>query len=157
VAAKINLTGYVTFASLSGSGTSIINGDNIKTGTISAINVNGCTITGSTLNAVMDAYGYINGDLRMYYGDVVDYFLAGGVKLELGDTADGNARARMVVYTNSLVGEAVALKLRANGGASLESETANVYLGAATIIGIQAPIISLWGDVYINNQLVYKA
>lgn len=150
----VQITGMVTFASLSGSGTSTINGDNIKTGTISAININGCTITGSTLNAVMDTHGYMNGDVRMYYSAVVDYFLAGGIKLELGDAAAGNARARMLVYTNSLIGVPVALKMRAYGGASVESQTANVYIGAATLAEIQAPDIYLWGNVYVNGDKI---
>lgn len=39
-ASKINLTGYVTVSSLAGSGTTTIDGSNIKTGTISASRIN---------------------------------------------------------------------------------------------------------------------
>lgn len=45
-AEKLELTGLVTISALKGSGTTEINGDNIKAGTISAINLNGCSMTG---------------------------------------------------------------------------------------------------------------
>lgn len=48
---NIVMNGLVSFTDLSGNGTTTINGANIKTGTISAINIDGCTITGTTINA----------------------------------------------------------------------------------------------------------
>lgn len=45
--ADISMTGVVTFNDLSGSETTTINGDNIKTGKINAIDIIGSTITGS--------------------------------------------------------------------------------------------------------------
>jgi hypothetical protein len=151
VAAKINLTGYVTFASLADSSSvTTING-----GALTTCDIKASTITGSTLNAVLDTYGYINGDLRLYYSEVWDGFLAGGVKLDLGGAGSSTeARARMIIYTRSLIGEAVALKLQAYGGVSVESQTANAYIGAATVAEIQAPSIYLWGNVYVNGNLI---
>lgn len=53
---KVNITGFVTFSDLSGTGTTTINGSNIKTGTINAnlaniININASNIVTGTLNA----------------------------------------------------------------------------------------------------------
>ena len=57
---KINITGFVTFSDLSGTGTTTINGSNIKTGTIDAslariTNINASNIVTGTLNG-----NYIN-------------------------------------------------------------------------------------------------
>ena len=48
-ASKIDLNGYVTVSSLGSGGSTTIDGSRITTGTINAININGSTITGSTL------------------------------------------------------------------------------------------------------------
>lgn len=147
----IQITGMVTFASLADSNSvTTING-----GALTTCDIKASTITGSTLNAVLDTYGYINGDLRLYYSEVWAGFLAGGVKLDLGGAGSSTeARARMIIYTQSLIGEAVALKLQAYGGVSVESQTANAYIGAATVAEIQAPSIYLWGNVYVNGNLI---
>ena len=55
-ASKINLNGYVTVSDLAGTGTTTINGSNIKTGTIDAslvsvVNLNASNITSGTLSA----------------------------------------------------------------------------------------------------------
>lgn len=55
-ASKINLNGYVTVSDLAGTGTTTINGSNIKTGTIDAslvsvVNLNANNITSGTLSA----------------------------------------------------------------------------------------------------------
>ena len=52
---KINITGFVTFSDLAGTGTTTINGSNITTGTINAslaniVNINASNITTGTLN-----------------------------------------------------------------------------------------------------------
>ena len=52
---KINITGFVTFSDLAGTGTTTINGSNITTGTINAnlaniININASNITTGTIN-----------------------------------------------------------------------------------------------------------
>lgn len=49
----VQLTGYVTFANLTTSGQTIINGDNITTGTIKAITLDGCVFTST------NSFGYV--------------------------------------------------------------------------------------------------
>lgn len=49
VAEHIDLTGLVTISSLKESGQTIINADNILTGTIKAVTIEGCNITGSAI------------------------------------------------------------------------------------------------------------
>ena len=63
---KLNLQGYITASDLSGSGTTTINGSNIKTGTIDAsqvnvTNINASNITGGTISADKISGGTING------------------------------------------------------------------------------------------------
>ena len=60
-----DFTGYVTFLDLSGSGKTEISGDNIKSGTIKAINISGCQITseGDTWRMEMK-----NGGIGCYTG-----------------------------------------------------------------------------------------
>lgn len=48
---SISFSGMVSFTDLSTSGWTTINGDNITTGTIEAIDIYGCTIEGSTFKA----------------------------------------------------------------------------------------------------------
>ncbi len=54
----IDLTGLVTVSSLKESGETIINADNITTGTINALAINGCTITGSAVAFANDSGGW---------------------------------------------------------------------------------------------------
>ncbi len=139
--ADIQIKGMVTFAALSGSGTSVINGDNIKTGTISAINIygvniDGSTITAATINMLASAFEPKDpkGEIIMYVGEIDDTSgipnRLGGIRPELGDFWDGaGARARVVIYSIDLMGEL--------GGVELRGST-----------------IILNGDVYMNGQLV---
>ena len=48
-AINIDLSGYVTFKSLSEEGSTVINGSNIKTGTITAVDIFGSNIEGSSI------------------------------------------------------------------------------------------------------------
>ena len=50
---SISFSGMVSFTDLSTSGWTTINGDNITTGTIEAIDIYGCTIEGSTFKSVL--------------------------------------------------------------------------------------------------------
>jgi hypothetical protein len=52
--ASITFNGLVTFNDLSESGATTINGGNIRTGTISAIDIEGCRITGGMINVLTD-------------------------------------------------------------------------------------------------------
>ena len=74
----IQFTGMVTFADLEGSGTTVINGDNIQTGTISAIDIYGCIIEGSVFRSVLDYNGDYGGEIEFYY--LSTRYLAGGIR-----------------------------------------------------------------------------
>ena len=65
--ANINIVGFVTFSDLAGNGTTTINGNNIKTGTISCDLLDGGTINGQEFRQVSD-YGELlisNGIIRV--------------------------------------------------------------------------------------------
>lgn len=55
---KLDLQGLVTISSLKESGQTIINADNISTGTIRALKIESCTITGSAVAFVNDSGGW---------------------------------------------------------------------------------------------------
>lgn len=158
----IQFNGMVTFSDLSGSGTTIINGDNIQTGTISAINISGCVIEGSIFRSVLDYNGNYGGEIQFYY--LSNYYLAGGIRLDdQGAGTQYENRYRMFVYTESVAGVAFALKLQAAGGISIEAGE-NVYIEARTrltvdgdIVTISGSSVSINGDVYINGDLYTPA
>ena len=58
VVEHIDLTGLVTISSLKESGQTIINADNISTGTIRALKIDSCTITGSAVAFANDEGGW---------------------------------------------------------------------------------------------------
>lgn len=129
--ATITLSGMVTFTSLHTSGQSVINGDNIKTGTISAININGCEMTGCVYNMIVKTLsGTAEGELKMYLDAISDDIYTptrlGGIKPVLGARVAGGSTARVLIYANDVMG--------AIGG-----------------IDIQASQIRLYGDVYVND------
>lgn len=103
---EIKITGMVTFASLSGSGTSIINGDNITMGKISGIEYemvidpsNGYAIKGG-LTAVVD--------LGLGYA----YFA--GMRVQFYDTPTvGSSRARLIIEAYPLLGEPGGIEINA--------------------------------------------
>lgn len=135
---RITFSGVVTFTDLSASGATTISGDNIKTGTISAITLQGNqiiggSITGATLRSVSSA----DNGLEIYYGTASPYLLVGGVRFDDGGAGTGTeAKYRMFIYTNSGYMN-WAMKLRSAGGMSLESGE-NIYMEAATDITIRA-------------------
>lgn len=158
----IQFSGMVTFSDLEGSGTTYINGDNIQTGTISAINISGCIIEGSTFRSTLQYNGAIGGEIEFYY--LSDYYLAGGIRLDdQGAGTQYENRYRMFVYTESVAGVAFAMKLQAAGGISIEAGE-NVYIEASTrltmdgnIVTISGSTVYLDGDVYINGDLYTPA
>lgn len=155
----IQFSGMVTFSDLEGSGTTYINGDNIQTGTISAINISGCIIEGSTFRSTLQYNGAIGGEIEFYY--LSDYYLAGGIRLDdQGAGTQYENRYRMFVYTESVAGVNFALKLEAAGGISMEAGE-NVYIEAGTRLTLRAydditidgrASVSISGDLYINGQ-----
>ena len=153
----IQFTGMVTFADLEGSGTTVINGDNIQTGTISAIDIYGCVIEGSVFRSTLDYNGDSGGEIEFYY--LSTRYLAGGIRLDdQGAGTQYENRYRMFVYTESVAGVAFAMKLQAAGGISIEAGE-NVYIEASTrltmdgnIVTISGSKVYLDGDVYINGD-----
>lgn len=146
----IQFTGMVTFADLEGSGTTVINGDNIQTGTISAIDIYGCIIEGSVFRSVLDYNGDYGGEIEFYY--LSTRYLAGGIRLDdQGAGTQYENRYRMFVYTESVAGVAFAMKLQAAGGISIEAGEA-VYVRAGEGVSINANSrIDLNGNLYING------
>lgn len=146
----IQFSGMVTFSDLEGSGTTIINGDNIQTGTISAINISGCIIEGSTFRSTLSYNGGVGGEIEFYY--LSNYYLAGGIRLDdQGAGTQYENRYRMFVYTESVAGVAFAMKLQAAGGISIEAGEA-VYVRAGEGVSINANSrIDLNGNLYING------
>ena len=136
--ARITFSGMVTFLDLSSSGATTINGDNIVTGTISAITMQGNeiiggSITGATLRSVSSS----DNGLEIYYGAVSRSLLVGGIRFDdNGRGTEDEARYRMFIYTNSGYMD-WAMKLLSAGGMSLESGE-NIYIEASTNLTLRA-------------------
>lgn len=152
--ATIEITGMVTFYDLKhADGTTVINGGNVSTGTISAINIEGCNITGSTFKTILSSSGNVGGEIKMYYiNDVSDNYLAGGLRLD-SDGGSGDARYRLFLFTENVLGENFALKLLAAGAMSLESGS-DIYIIAngSGEVSISASTIRLIGQVLVNGS-----
>lgn len=152
--ATIEITGMVTFSDLSNTGgKTVINGGNVSTGTISAINIEGCNITGSTFKTILSSSGNVGGEIKMYYiNDVSDNYLAGGLRLD-SDGGSGDARYRLFLFTENVLGENFALKLDAAGAMSLESGS-DIYIIAngSGEVSISASTIRLIGQVLVNGS-----
>lgn len=150
----IQFSGMVTFSDLSGSGTTYINGDNIQTGTISAIDIYGCSIEGCVFRSTLSYNGGVGGEIEFYY--LNNYYLAGGIRLDdRGAGTQYENRYRMFVYTESVAGVAFALKLQAAGGISIEAGE-NVYIEAGMRLTIRAySEVAITGDagIALNGDL----
>ena len=147
--ASINLSGFVTFTSLEGSGTTMINGDNIKTGTISAIDIEGCNIVGSVFQSVLDSYGGVGGEIKMCYLD--ESLVAGGMFLEdQGAGTSDESRYRMFIYTKKVLNTPFAMKLQSAAGLSASATTVLALVGG-TRINLTAPEININGTLNING------
>lgn len=145
----IRFTGMVTFQDLEDSGTTIINGDNITTGTISAMDIDGCYITGSIFQSVLSSAGRVGGEIEMCYRS--DTVVAGGIRLDdMGAGTSTERSHRMFIYTESAYGIDFALKLQAASGMSLDAAE-NVAILAGTVVTIDAPRVNIIGDLYVNG------
>ncbi len=136
---EIKITGMVTFASLAGSGTSIINGDNVRTGKISAITIDSCV-----MKVKADANGWNYGGYYMYYTDAYGEYLAGSLML---DVLNGVPR----VYLRSTVSAGKVSYLQ------LYSETyLNISAESSVMIGDPSKLVPiyLWGQLYINGTQI---
>ncbi len=147
---SISFSGMVTFTDLSTSGWTTINGDNITTGTIEAIDIYGCTIEGSTFQSVLKANGSVGGEIEFCY--LSTSYVAGGIRLDdRGAGTEYERTYRMFIYTNYVRGVGFAMKLQSASGISMEADE-NVYLYAGTRMTIQGSSgIYLMGDVYVNG------
>lgn len=148
---SISFSGMVTFTDLSTSGWTTINGDNITTGTIEAIDIYGCTIEGSTFQSVLKANGSVGGEIEFCYLNTS--YVAGGIRLDdQGAGTEFERTYRMFIYTNYVQGVGFAMKLQSASGISLEADE-NVYLYAGTRMTIEGTSgIYLNGDVYVNGS-----
>ena len=120
----IVLSGVITAEDLSGSGTTVINGDNILTGTIQGINfvAKGDIVKDSISNSfvVNHPLGYQVGKIGYTWVLESDYTRSPKLYLMTEEYWDGNETYRP------------ALKLKGAGGVSIETETGNnpVYIAA---------------------------
>ena len=145
----IQFTGMVTFQDLEDSGTTVINGDNITTGTISAMDIDGCYITGSIFQSVLSSTGRVGGEIEMCYRS--DTVVAGGIRLDdMGAGTSTERSHRMFIYTESAYGIDFALKLQSASGMSLDAAE-NVAILAGTVVTIDAPRVNIIGDLYVNG------
>ncbi len=161
--ATIRFTGMVTFSDLENEGGTTINGGNITTGVLSAIdiegvNVYGSYISGSVFETLLESNGTIGGEIKMYYiQNTSDRYLAGGLRLddEGGYDGGGDNPYRLFLYTNTVLGAAFALKLQSAGSMSLESSQ-NMYLTAPGEISIggASATINLIGTVRVNGSVI---
>ena len=150
---SISFSGMVSFTDLSTSGWTTINGDNITTGTIEAIDIYGCTIEGSTFKSVLKANGTVGGEIEFCYLNT--NYVAGGIRLDdQGAGTEYERTYRMFIYTNYVGGVGFAMKLQSASGISMEADE-NVFLYAGTRMTIRGDSgIYLTGDVYVNGTLL---
>mgnify|MGYP000366387254 CR=1 FL=1 len=154
---NVQITGMVTFTDLSTSGRTTINGGNITTGIISAIDISsvtidGSSITGSTFETVLTAYG-VGGEIKCYYlSNISDTYLAGGLRLDdQGDS--GDSKYRLFLYTRAALGVAFALKLESAGSMSLSSGN-SLWMYAPNTVQITGSTIKMYGTVYVNDKVI---
>ena len=154
---NVQITGMVTFTDLSTSGRTTINGGNITTGVISAIDISsvtidGSSITGSTFETVLTAYG-VGGEIKCYYlSNISDTYLAGGLRLD-DQGGSGDSTYRMFLYTRNALGVAFALKLESAGSMSLSSGN-SLWMYAPNTVQITGSTIKMYGTVYVNDKVI---
>lgn len=157
--ATIQITGMVTFSDLSTSGATTINGSNIKTGVITAIDITSCSIASSNISGsvfeTLLTSGGVGGEIKCYYlSNVSDTYLAGGLRLD-DEGGSGDSRYRMFIYTGTVAGTPFALKLESAGSMSLESSK-SVYIQAPdeiTLGGVETTV-NLVGTVRVNGTVI---
>lgn len=149
---SIYFSGMVTFTDLSTSGWTTINGDNITTGTIEAIDIYGCNIEGSTFRSILRANSAIGGEIEMCYLNT--NYVAGGIRLDdQGAGTEYERQYRMFIYTDTILGVPFCLKIHSANGMSIDSDEIIAILAEGNIT-IRGPEIRLFGDVYYNGTLL---
>ena len=154
---NVQIKGMVTITDLSTSGKTTINGGNITTGIISAIDISsvtidGSSITGSTFETVLTAYG-VGGEIQCYYiSNTSSTYLAGGLRLD-DEGGSGDSQYRLFLYTKTALGVSFALKLESAGSMSLESGD-SLWMYAPNTVQITGNIINLNGTVRVNGTVI---
>lgn len=154
---NVQITGMVTFTDLSTSGRTTINGGNITTGIISAIDISsvtidGSSITGSTFETILSAYG-VGGEIQCYYlSNTSSTYLAGGLRLD-DEGGSGDSQYRLFLYTKTALGVSFALKLESAGSMSLESGD-SLWMYAPNTVQITGNTINLNGTVRVNGTVI---
>jgi len=149
---SIYFSGMVTFTDLSTSGWTTINGDNITTGTIEAIDIYGCNIEGSTFRSILRANSAIGGEIEMCYLNTS--YVAGGIRLDdQGAGTEYERQYRMFIYTDTILGVPFCMKIHSANGMSIDSDEIIAIMAEGNIT-IRGPEIRLWGDVYYNGTLL---
>ena len=128
---KVNVSGFVTFTDLASSGATTINGDNITSGEIRAVNfVASGDVSGSrsTSFVVDDGMGNVIGGIGYTY-----------------QSRDGYYGDKLYLYTQGYGGYQPAIKLEAAGGISIEAYGSGrpVYIYSAS------------GTVSLNGNKIY--
>ncbi len=148
----ITLAGDVVFKSdLETEGATVINGSNITTGTISAMDLSACNVKGSTYTTLLAGDGTVGGEIKMCYIGYIN--TVGGIRLddEGAGTAD-EGQYRMFIYTRRVGGVPFHMKLESGGSMSLEAYN-SVYISGESA-NITASDIYLNGNVYINGTKI---
>lgn len=149
---SIYFSGMVTFTDLSTSGWTTINGDNITTGTIEAIDIYGCNIEGSTFRSILRNNSAIGGEIEMCYLNT--NYVAGGIRLDdQGAGTEYERKYRMFLYTDTILGVPFCMKIHSANGMSIDSDEIIAILAEGNIT-IRGPEIRLFGDVYYNGTLL---
>lgn len=148
---SISFSGMVTFSDLSTAGQTTINGSNITTGTIDAIDIYGCTIEGSTFRSILQSNGIWGGEIEFCYMN--SSYTAGGIRLDAnGAGSQYENRYRMFIYTNYIRGVSFAMKLQSASGISIEADD-NIYIyGNSGVTISSGGNIKFYGTVYINDS-----
>ena len=157
----IQMTGLVKFSDLSEVNTqTVINGGNISTGIISAVNIEGVSISGSLFKTVLPSAGTdSDGELQMYYAIEDEGHLAAGLKLDnRGQGTSSESSHRLFLYTKEVTmqnGNIIpfALKLESAGGISLQSKKLIYIESTDEDIYIHGKNVHINGNVYINETL----
>lgn len=145
----ISFNGTVTFTDLAGEGTTTINGANIKTGTIKAIQIEGCDFT-----TILMADGSVSGRFNFCYLDRAN--LAGGLRLDSqGEGTDEEGRYRLYLYTRNVGGRYFNLKLESENSISVQcakdlyliSDEGEVHIEGKTKIALYSP-----GELSVNTE-----
>ena len=127
--AEIKITGMVTFANLYNAGQTIINGGNIRTGTISGITYYARGVGESFV--VQDTYGYRD---------------IGGIRYDYVPS-DGSRADKMYLYTTSYFDGynfyEPSIKLESVGNISIEAPYGAIYILGPEYVSVNAGIINL--------------